>query len=98
MENGKPVSIITERDIVFKIIAKEKPVSSKVREAMSPKLISIGPDDTIDQAANLMKRHGIKKLPVISYDKLIGIITSTDITAIQPQILDEYRKLLIVNE
>jgi CBS domain-containing protein len=98
IEDEKPVGLITERDVVFKVVAEEKPITTKIRDIMSPKLISIGPDENVDQASIMMKKHGIKKLPVISFGKIVGIITSTDIAHEQPKLLDEYRKLLIVNE
>lgn len=92
-ENDRPVGIITERDMTCKIVAKERSVLTPVREIMSPKLVSIGPDDTLEDASKLMKKERIKKLPVIAQEKLIGIITSTDLALLEPQLLDEYRKL-----
>lgn len=96
--DNKPTGIITERDIVQKVVAREKPGSAHVSEVMSNKIVSIKPDDTIDQASKLMKENNVKELLVIEYDRLLGMITSADIAKLEPEMLDEYRKMLSVSE
>lgn len=80
--NKKVVGIITERDILEKVNARDK-TSSKIRieEIMTPKVITIDANALLDDAVYLMIKHKIKKLPVIENNELVGIITSTDIVA-----------------
>jgi len=76
--------ILTERDILKKITVENKlPSSVNVDQIMTKKIITIDPDDKIDDAVYLMIKHKIKKLPVVSKaddkEELLGIITSTDL-------------------
>ena len=81
-QQNSPVGILTERDFVRRIASKEKPLSSPLDEVMSSPLISIDPDDTVWEAAESMKVNNIHKLPVIQDDKVIGIITTSDLVEI----------------
>ena len=80
MEKNSTVGILTERDFVRKIIAHEKSLSTPVKDVMSSPLITINPDETVWELAQLMKVKRIHKVPVIDKGKLIGIATSTDLT------------------
>lgn len=81
-ENNMPVGILTERDFVKRIASKEKPLTSPLKEVMSSPLISIDPDETVWEAAEQMKVNNIHKLPVIKENKIIGIITTSDLVEI----------------
>ena len=81
-ENQIPVGILTERDFVKRIAAKEKPLNSSLEEVMSTPLIAINPEETIWEAAQIMKVKNIHKLPVREDDKIIGIVTTTDLIKI----------------
>ncbi len=72
------VGIITERDIL-KAFAEGKNPETEVRKIMTKKVITIGPDATIEEAAKLMVKNKIKRLPVCQDNKCMGIITATDI-------------------
>ena len=80
-ENEKPTGILTERDFV-KIAAKNKGLSSSLFEEMSSPLITIGPGETVWEAAELMKTKNIHKLVVQDNDNVLGIITTSDLVAI----------------
>ena len=80
-KNNKPAGIVTKTDIVFKYVAGKK---RKLREVMSKKLITISPNKTIDEAAELMAKHHIEKLPVVERGKLVGIISASDILRVEP--------------
>ena len=82
VKGNKAVGILTERDILSKVAAKDK-VSSKVAvtEIMTEKIISIDPEALIDDAVYMMIKHKIKKLPVLQEGEVMGILTSTDIMA-----------------
>jgi len=80
-ENKFPVGILTERDFVRRVYAKGISASSPVSEVMSKPLITIDPDETVWELAQLMKTKNIHKTPVIENDKLIGIVTNTDLVS-----------------
>ena len=77
-----PIGIITERDFVKRIASKEKPLTSSIEEVMSSPLISIDPDETVWEAAEKMKTNNIHKLPVLQDNKIVGIITTSDLVEI----------------
>ena len=79
MENNIPMGIITDRDFAVKVVAHAYQISTPVKQIMSTPLIAIGPDESVWMVADLMYTRGIRKLPVIEDDKVIGIITSTDL-------------------
>lgn len=81
-ENNNPIGIITERDFVTKIAAEGRPLFTEIKEAMSSPLITIDPEETIWEASELMKEKLIHKLPVKDNDKIVGIITTSDIVKI----------------
>lgn len=78
IENGIAIGIITERDITRRIVAKGKPVTTNVKDAMSSPLIVINPDDSVWEAAQLMKTRKIHRLPAVKDNRLVGIITTSD--------------------
>jgi len=78
----KPVGIITERDFVTKVAAEGRPLFTEVSEIMSLPLTTVNPDDTVWDAAELMRGKGIHKLPVQEGTKIVGIVTTTDFVKI----------------
>jgi CBS domain-containing protein len=90
-KNGnKAKGIITERDIVWKIIAlKKDPYKTKVDEIMSKPLKVVRPETAIEEAAKAMKENSIKRLPVVNEKKeLVGIISEGDIMRVFPAVVD----------
>ena len=85
----EPVGLITEKDLVQKVVAKNlKSKEVLIKDIVSPKLISISPKATIIEAAKLMARKNIKRLPVVENGKVIGIITVSDIVSVSPKIFE----------
>lgn len=78
-ENASPVGIITDRDFAIKITAHSYPTDTPVRRIMSSPLISIDPDSDVWTASDLMSTRNVRKLPVIEDDKVVGIVTSSDL-------------------
>jgi len=78
MDNNTPIGIVTERNFVRRVLAKEKPSKTKISEIMSTPLKVIDPDAPLKEAARRMIRKRIRRLPVIKDNKLVGIITATD--------------------
>ena len=79
MENNTPVGIVTDRDFAVKVAAHAYEISSPIKQIMSSPLLSINSNESVRNAADLMHERGVRKLPVISDDKVVGIITATDI-------------------
>lgn len=79
VEGNKPIGIITERDVAYKIVAEEKSSSTAVREVMSKDLKTIDKEKTLKDAARIMAAHVIRRLPVVENKELIGIITLEDV-------------------
>ena len=77
-----PVGILTERDFVKRIAAEEKELSEPVDKVMSSPLISVKPDDTVWDAAEIMKVKNIHKVPVQDENDIVGIVTATDLVKI----------------
>ena len=85
VNSGIIVGIITERDVIERVIVKKKnPKKTKIEEVMSKNIITIHASAKVEQAAELMKKHKIKKLPVILNNEFVGMITVTDLSNIMP--------------
>jgi CBS domain-containing protein len=78
VDNQKLVGMITDRDIVLRCIAEKHPASSKVEEIMSKRLITVTPDSTTQEAAKIMAKNQIRRLPVVEGDQLVGIVSLGD--------------------
>ena len=79
LDDNMPVGIITDRDFAIKITAHSYPIDTPVRRIMSSPLISIDPGSDLWIASDLMSTRNVRKLPVIEDDKVIGIVTSSDL-------------------
>lgn len=84
-EGMRPIGIITEDDILKRIVEPcLDPSTMSVRDIMSSPLVTITEDASVEEAARLMTRKGIKRLPVLRGKELVGIITATDIARYCP--------------
>ena len=78
---GKHVGILTEKDFIS-IAAEGRPLFTAISEVMSSPIISIDSEETVWEAAELMKEKNIHKIPVQENDKIVGILTATDLVKI----------------
>lgn len=89
-KRGEALGIITERDILTRVIAKARNVeATRVSDVMSKPLILGESEMFLDDAVKMMFQEGIKKLPLMKNGELVGIVTLSDIarvTNIRPQI------------
>jgi CBS domain-containing protein len=86
---GKSIGIITERDLVIRVLAKNlKPDTVKAKEIMTTPLVTIEPDAAITEAARRMNRLDIRRLGVIYKGNLVGIISSKDILGVMPELIE----------
>jgi CBS domain-containing protein len=81
VEGEKLVGTVTDRDIAIRVVAEGKsPESITVGEIASRELVTIGPQQDLDEALRLMARHQIRRLPVVEEDgRLVGIVAQADI-------------------
>jgi CBS domain-containing protein len=88
---GDCIGIVTERDFIERIICTRKePDKTKISEIMSTEIITIHALDRIEKAAETMLKYRIKKLPVIVNNKIVGIITVTDLSREIPDFSRKY--------
>lgn len=88
-KDGRPLGIITERDLITRVLAKNKLASKlKAKNVMTTPLITISPDETLSNAARQMSRLNVRRLGVLYKGDLVGIISSKDILAITPELLE----------
>jgi CBS domain-containing protein len=80
-EDDRLKGMVTDRDIVVKVLAKGKdPASTRVGElATQEEVVTIGADDPIDEALRTMTEHKVRRLPVIDGHQCVGIISQADI-------------------
>jgi len=78
IQGEAPVGIVTERDFVRRVVAKNLPYSVKVSEIMTKNLITVDPDMSLKDAARLMSINKIRRLPVLKQNKLVGIVVASD--------------------
>jgi len=79
-EEGKVKGIITERDIVRRIVALAiDPTKVKVKDIMSTPLIVVEPKTTVEEAAKAMVIYRIRRLPVVQQGKLVGLVSASDL-------------------
>jgi CBS domain-containing protein len=80
MKREKPVGIVTERDMLKRVLLKSKdPKKTKVSKIMSKPLVVGEPQTDIRDAVRLMVEGGIKRLPVVEDGHVLGLVTFTDI-------------------
>ena len=80
VQDGKPAGIVTERDMLKRVlVAGRDPRAVEVDEVMSKPLLFMEPEKEIEEAVKLMFKHKIKKLPVVENERLVGLVTLTDL-------------------
>ncbi len=89
LQNDSPVGIVTEGDIVTKVVNRDiKPSTVAAKDIMSSPIHMIESEKEITEAARAMRKFGIKRLGVVYKTRLVGIISITDILAVTPELFD----------
>ncbi len=92
---GEVMGIVTEHDVLKDVVGEGKDSASiRVDEVMTSKIVAIDPNQTIEEAADVMVKHKIKKLPVIDDGKLIGIITASDLIRYERTLIERVATLI----
>jgi CBS domain-containing protein len=80
VEGGRLVGIVTDRDIVIRgVAAGTDPKTQRVSTVMSADPVTVGPDDDVSDAEQVMADRQIRRLPVVEGDRLVGIIVTAQI-------------------
>lgn len=78
-ENDRMIGTISDRDIAIRAVAEGKDTGTKVRDVMSEGIAWAYEDDSVEQAAKIMSKHQVRRLPVVNRDKrLVGIVALGD--------------------
>ena len=80
VEDGRLLGAVTDRDIVLRVVAEGKdPAATTAGAIATTDLITITPDQDLDEAMELMGRHQIRRLPVVEEGRLIGVVAQADV-------------------
>lgn len=97
VKSSKLVGILTDRDLLDKIVAEAIDSSTiKVKDVMTKNVVMVTPDKDIGEAAELMMEKKIKKLPVVNGHQLVGIVTATDLCTAEPKIIEQIGSLMLL--
>jgi CBS domain-containing protein len=89
VSKARPVGIITEEDLVRRVIAKElDPETTTASQIMSSPLIHVTLDTSLTDAMRVMARSGIRRVAVLKNESLVGIVTSSDVLRWSPELID----------
>lgn len=89
VEGERPIGIVTEKDLLSKVLAKNRnPESLKAEEIMTTPLITVSPKEDILSAMKKMLKNNIRRLVVVDKGKVVGIVTVSDILRITPSLIE----------
>jgi len=100
VEKNESVGIITERDISRRVARDKNALKRQVKTVMSRPLITAQTAESVEDAMALMLKHGVRRLPVMKQQKLVGIISQRDVlrwvlrVTYEPQIPPEVKEIL----
>lgn len=77
------LGMITDRDIVIRCVAEKRPNSTQVTDIMSSNMVTATQEMSIDEAAQLMADHQIRRLPIVENQRIIGMVSLGDIATSQ---------------
>ena len=93
--SGEVVGIATERDIIEDVVLGSADLeTTKVQEIMTKDIVTAEPGNTLEEAADIMVNHSIKKLPIIDKGRLVGIVTATDLIAYENKLVERIAHLI----
>jgi signal-transduction protein with cAMP-binding, CBS, and nucleotidyltransferase domain len=99
LDHNKPIGIVTEEDLACKVVARDlKPSTVHVNDIMSTPLITVSADKTVGDAAKMMVKHKVRRLPIIDeHHTVIGIVTVRDLLAVSNEQNDLLIDLIEIN-
>ena len=80
VDDGRLVGVLTDRDIVVRAVAEGlDPAVARVGEVASRDPVTVGPEQDLDEAIELMSRHRVRRLPVVERGRLVGVVSQADV-------------------
>jgi CBS domain-containing protein len=80
VEGDRLAGVVTDRDLVVRVLAEGRdPQGTTVGEVASTDVVSVSPDDELDQALQLLAKNQVRRLPVVEGDRLVGIVAQADV-------------------
>jgi CBS domain-containing protein len=79
VDGGRVLALVTDRDIVVRVVAQGGSVSTPVRDVATPSVVCATPDMSTREASDLMSEHQIRRLPVVENEYLVGIVSIGDL-------------------
>ena len=99
LKNKKPIGILTDSDLIERVVSKNKnPSKIKVKDIMSSPLITITPNTDIVEISKKLRKNVIKRLPVLSKGKLVGIVSHVELAYVTPEFLNILEERLELKE
>jgi CBS domain-containing protein len=80
VEDGRLTAVVTDRDLAIRVLAEGRGADTVVRDVASQDLVTIDPQQSLDEAARLMAEHQVRRLPVVEEDgRLVGVLAQADV-------------------
>jgi CBS domain-containing protein len=99
VKNSKILGIITEHDLLAKIIYKMRDAKKvKAKQIMTKELLSVSPKKDLYEVAKLMNDNNIRRMPVVDNKKLVGMITVKDVLKIEPSMINVLMERIRIKE
>jgi CBS domain-containing protein len=93
LEDGAAVGMVTEKDLVLKVVAEGRSsMKVHVSDIMSTPLITIGPTESVSDAAKRMANLKLRRLPVVKDGRLVGVLTENDVLRLSPSLIELTRE------
>ena len=87
--DGRVCGVVTDRDLVTRCLAAGRmPGATKVRDVMTGRVVTVGPEMEVSAAAHLMGREQVRRLPVVENGRLCGMVGLADLTATEGGVFD----------
>ena len=96
LSDQKLLGIVTSTNVMKAIAGGRDPEKTLVNNIMTKEIITVGSDNDLEEAVDLMVKNKIKKLPVVDNGKLVGMVTTSDIISVEPKLLESVISLLSV--
>ena len=79
VENGRPIGLVTDRDIVIRAVADTGKLDRPIREIATTNIVAVTPDMSTREANELMREHQVRRLPVVEGERLVGMVSLGDL-------------------
>lgn len=94
VDDGRPVGIVTDRDLVVRAMARDVPTDARVDAVMSMGVVAVDADADVREAVRLFGTHPIRRIPVVEGHRVVGVIAVDDLlTALTAELSDVTRGL-----